>query len=123
MFIEYISILLQAMLVVFFFFSSIIRHTRFALVTGVQTCALPIFIPMRFLAPPWRPRAQKNRLKSVLPPARKDSRRLLFPLQRHQQRRCQKSEPAYKAAIQVMPPEHRLLADPALGSLRLPQSG
>src|SRR3546814_8536691 len=27
---------------VFFFFSSSIRHTRFALVTGVQTCALPI---------------------------------------------------------------------------------
>src|SRR3546814_3231866 len=25
-----------------FFFSSRIRHTRFALVTGVQTCALPI---------------------------------------------------------------------------------
>src|SRR3546814_10384429 len=27
---------------VFFFFSSIRRHTRCALVTGVQTCALPI---------------------------------------------------------------------------------
>src|SRR3546814_3528386 len=26
----------------FFFFSSRSRHTRFALVTGVQTCALPI---------------------------------------------------------------------------------
>src|SRR3546814_7945771 len=26
----------------FFFFSSRRRHTRFALVTGVQTCALPI---------------------------------------------------------------------------------
>src|SRR3546814_4979046 len=26
------------------FFSSIIRHTRVALVTGVQTCALPIFL-------------------------------------------------------------------------------
>src|SRR3546814_6091898 len=26
-----------------FFFSSIRRHTRCALVTGVQTCALPIF--------------------------------------------------------------------------------
>src|SRR3546814_9110391 len=29
--------------VFFFFFSSIRRHTRCALVTGVQTCALPIF--------------------------------------------------------------------------------
>src|SRR3546814_9494033 len=29
----------------FFFFSSRRRHTRCALVTGVQTCALPISIP------------------------------------------------------------------------------
>src|SRR3546814_2138522 len=33
---------------VFFFFSSRRRHTRCALVTGVQTCALPIFrFPLR----------------------------------------------------------------------------
>src|SRR3546814_13088150 len=31
-------------LLLFFFFSSRRRHTRCALVTGVQTCALPIFI-------------------------------------------------------------------------------
>src|SRR3546814_10571978 len=31
---------------VFFFFSSRRRHTRCALVTGVQTCALPICIPL-----------------------------------------------------------------------------
>src|SRR3546814_8610174 len=31
-------------LVVFFFFSSRRRHTRGALVTGVQTCALPIYL-------------------------------------------------------------------------------
>src|SRR3546814_1185138 len=30
--------------IVDFFFSSRIRHTRFALVTGVQTCALPIYL-------------------------------------------------------------------------------
>src|SRR3546814_402389 len=30
-------------LLVFFFFSSRRRHTRCALVTGVQTCALPIY--------------------------------------------------------------------------------
>src|SRR3546814_8531410 len=30
-------------MLVFFFFSSRRRHTRCALVTGVQTCALPIF--------------------------------------------------------------------------------
>src|SRR3546814_9814941 len=31
-------------LYLFFFFSSRRRHTRCALVTGVQTCALPIFL-------------------------------------------------------------------------------
>src|SRR3546814_2551684 len=31
------------LLIFFFFFSSRRRHTRCALVTGVQTCALPIF--------------------------------------------------------------------------------
>src|SRR3546814_1250640 len=31
--------------ILYFFFSSRIRHTRCALVTGVQTCALPIFSP------------------------------------------------------------------------------
>src|SRR3546814_19855372 len=31
----------------FFFFSSKIRHTRCALVTGVQTCALPISVGRR----------------------------------------------------------------------------
>src|SRR3546814_8918259 len=34
----------------FFFFSSRRRHTRCALVTGVQTCALPILIPSSLLA-------------------------------------------------------------------------
>src|SRR3546814_14737523 len=33
-----------------FFFSSRRRHTRCALVTGVQTCALPISLPRRSLA-------------------------------------------------------------------------
>src|SRR3546814_9872376 len=33
---------LRLLLAVFFFFSSRRRHTRCALVTGVQTCALPI---------------------------------------------------------------------------------
>src|SRR3546814_8748329 len=37
---------------VFFFFSSRRRHTRCALVTGVQTCALPIFTESEVQAPP-----------------------------------------------------------------------
>src|SRR3546814_13223366 len=36
-----------------FFFSSRRRHTRCALVTGVQTCALPIFPAPRGPAPRW----------------------------------------------------------------------
>src|SRR3546814_2700368 len=46
--------------VVFFFFSSRRRHTRCALVTGVQTCALPIYtlsplasLPARLPFPPF----------------------------------------------------------------------
>src|SRR3546814_8884563 len=37
----------------FFFFSSRRRHTRCALVTGVQTCALPIYVLIE-LAGDWR---------------------------------------------------------------------
>src|SRR3546814_5735475 len=33
----------ECLLFIFFFFSSRRRHTRCALVTGVQTCALPIY--------------------------------------------------------------------------------
>src|SRR3546814_1941935 len=37
-----LCVLIYNLSVVFFFFSSRRRHTRCALVTGVQTCALPI---------------------------------------------------------------------------------
>src|SRR3546814_4895899 len=37
-------------LLLFFFFSSRRRHTRCALVTGVQTCALPIYAGRSFTA-------------------------------------------------------------------------
>src|SRR3546814_3934082 len=66
----------------FFFFSSRRRHTRCALVTGVQTCALPIS--------PWRKRDSRSALRpsgklasnshksNVLPPmaARSEERRV-----------------------------------------------
>src|SRR3546814_7599045 len=42
----------------FFFFSSRRRHTRCALVTGVQTCALPIFS--------WLTSAAKRSIASIL---------------------------------------------------------
>src|SRR3546814_8494331 len=53
-----------------FFFSSRRRHTRCALVTGVQTCALPIFTACcgeggaRLAAPAW-PDSRAHRRRSV----------------------------------------------------------
>src|SRR3546814_6187301 len=41
------SLLLFISVFVYFFFSSRRRHTRCALVTGVQTCALPISVALR----------------------------------------------------------------------------
>src|SRR3546814_1172965 len=38
-------IVFRSLIVCVFFFSSRRRHTRCALVTGVQTCALPIYTP------------------------------------------------------------------------------
>src|SRR3546814_1107193 len=42
------------MLFLFFFFSSRRRHTRYALVTGVQTCALPILTVYAFSTENWK---------------------------------------------------------------------
>src|SRR3546814_8261370 len=54
--------------VVFFFFSSRRRHTRCALVTGVQTCALPIWLMTREagLVPGYVRGGRSRRLKPVL---------------------------------------------------------
>src|SRR3546814_1303387 len=41
----YVRVVCCVGIIVYFFFSSRRRHTRCALVTGVQTCALPIFLP------------------------------------------------------------------------------
>src|SRR3546814_4134922 len=38
-----------------FFFSSRRRHTRCALVTGVQTCALPIYVAVHYARKLWGP--------------------------------------------------------------------
>src|SRR3546814_1389492 len=42
----FMCILFLCFYFLYFFFSSRRRHTRCALVTGVQTCALPIFIKL-----------------------------------------------------------------------------
>src|SRR3546814_2267532 len=49
----------------FFFFSSRRRHTRCALVTGVQTCALPILLSRLLPHPPDRGRAARMRCLAV----------------------------------------------------------
>src|SRR3546814_5472559 len=61
----------------YFFFSSRRRHTRCALVTGVQTCALPIWIGVRAFKrredlasenrPPGRPVERRGRLTLSTP--------------------------------------------------------
>src|SRR3546814_1128838 len=59
-------------LYVIFFFSSRRRHTRCALVTGVQTCALPIFDPSISQAPHCRwaaARTGKRRRRPIADPA------------------------------------------------------
>src|SRR3546814_5182596 len=45
-------------ILLFFFFSSRRRHTRCALVTGVQTCALPIFNMLALLG--WTPPGEQE---------------------------------------------------------------
>src|SRR3546814_7316104 len=54
----------------FFFFSSRRRHTRCALVTGVQTCALPIFDLFHWSASP----IESARILSARRPARQPRR-------------------------------------------------
>src|SRR3546814_7465414 len=52
---------------VFFFFSSRRRHTRCALVTGVQTCALPILRDMRCeYQQQYRQHAQQRRDRQII---------------------------------------------------------
>src|SRR3546814_7388457 len=69
----------------FFFFSSRMRHTRCALVTGVQTCALPIYWVTAVFRPRlhlyWLTDEQMARLKPYFPTShgrkRIDDRRVL----------------------------------------------
>src|SRR3546814_2807712 len=51
-------------MLVCFFFSSRRRHTRCALVTGVQTCALPIYVDA-VDHPLGRARAEQSRLAAI----------------------------------------------------------
>src|SRR3546814_3823328 len=73
--------LCSSLFIVHFFFSSRRRHTRCALVTGVQTCALPISSPD---CPPGNsPRQNPNAASSAWVPAHS-------PLSRSEERRVGK---------------------------------
>src|SRR3546814_3594610 len=48
---SYYDVVIFCCFLLFFFFSSRRRHTRCALVTGVQTCALPIYLGLPCSAP------------------------------------------------------------------------
>src|SRR3546814_8999482 len=67
--------------VLVFFFSSIRRHTRCALVTGVQTCALPIFFPG--CRPPYRTGRELER-RSIGTFQTRESLRCLTEISRRQ---------------------------------------
>src|SRR3546814_1701458 len=67
----YISMYRLCQLLVFFF-SSRRRHTRCALVTGVQTCALPIYLAQATVRPQGA-EEQNSPLATLIDPARLDS--------------------------------------------------
>src|SRR3546814_9026973 len=68
------SSLSYSFLLLYFFFSSRRRHTRCALVTGVQTCALPIYIQkftanrfvISFMTPIVQPVVDSHLMLSIL---------------------------------------------------------
>src|SRR3546814_181072 len=98
--------------VVFCFFSSRRRHTRCALVTGVQTCALPISSAARSAAPARRSstRASSSATSSPPPKAtaathrrRSRGRKLSKGFVRAEARRTQKLDWAASAALFICP--------------------
>src|SRR3546814_3698414 len=83
--------------VVFFFFSSRRRHTRCALVTGVQTCALPISFILARRRPHIAARGEHHGAADA--PAAADRRH--FPLRGmdHRRQRCQGTRRDRKSVV------------------------
>src|SRR3546814_3140372 len=71
----------------YFFFSSRRRHTRCALVTGVQTCALPISIATSSELAHLRP-YEHRRCVGLVRPKRIDSRQVIRDVVAEQDRRA-----------------------------------
>src|SRR3546814_8985135 len=95
-------------MIVFLFFSSRRRHTRCALVTGVQTCALPISTP----SPPcWptRPSARRSRRRAGRSPttAWRSRYEPRFADCRRAGRRADRRPPAVAGGVRGPDPRHR----------------
>src|SRR3546814_8708586 len=60
-------------LLLFVFFTGRRRHTRCALVTGVQTCALPICFPPSAALPGGQPQASQGRQSGLYSPGKADA--------------------------------------------------
>src|SRR3546814_3871916 len=71
----YICVFCHFFIILFFFFSSRRRHTRCALVTGVQTCALPICRPCCWNAHIAKSK-RRHRRKAISSPTRSEERRV-----------------------------------------------
>src|SRR3546814_8275806 len=79
----------------FFFFSSRRRHTRCALVTGVQTCALPIYLNRQ----PVTPRSSDHSCHARARRADRQRRRALYPPSASRHARMPDRRAAHRSGI------------------------
>src|SRR3546814_10440646 len=82
---QYVCFVVRLCLFFFFFFSSRRRHTSFALVTGVQTCALPISFTVEVIG---ICAAESDRERSVNVANREAEGASLYPVDHDPQLRC-----------------------------------
>src|SRR3546814_9703802 len=110
--------MLSLIVVLCVFFSSRRRHTRCALVTGVQTCALPIF-----LLPPGQPQGRRGRgARGVLPRAAARVRRPV-PLRDRRYRRTGQAQGTACTAATGRAGAHARAARGADHPAALPEQG
>src|SRR3546814_4885916 len=96
------------------FFSSRRRHTRCALVTGVQTCALPISAPTTpYSTPPTKDSSQKNTTRRF----REKTKHLTYRRRCHSRRRTgtRKENTTYRVQLAATHPRRRRRLSGAMG--------
>src|SRR3546814_6608620 len=86
----------------FFFFSSRRRHTRCALVTGVQTCALPIYLK-RYLAAEHLSPEEFYRRRYGINPFRKQEGSDFLKMRTHNRRRWSHVSPTKEFHLHRFP--------------------